>query len=250
MSIGIYKITNKINNKCYIGQSIHIEERWTDEKYCAFEPTNPHYNSILSKAFRKYGIENFNFEILEKCPYEFLNEREKFYIQKYDSYYNGYNATTGGEGNSHNEIKITKEELLEIYDLLLNSSLSQKDIATKYNVGEDTISNINHGKTRIINGYSFPLRNNKNKKNYCCDCGIEILSSSIRCNSCAKKLRRVVERPNREELKNLIRTSNFSAIAKSFGVADNTIRKWCDSYNLPRRASEIKRFSEEEWNKI
>lgn len=172
MSMGIYKITNKINNKSYIGQSIHIEDRWTDEKYCAFEPTAHRYNTILSQAFRKYGIDNFVFEILEQCSQEELNEKEKYYIQKYDSYYNGYNATMGGEGNIHNEIKITKEELLEIYDLLLNSTISQKDIAIKYNVGEDTISNINHGKTRIINGYSFPLRKNRNEKKYCCDCGV------------------------------------------------------------------------------
>ena len=70
-----------------------------------------------------------------------------------------------------------------------------------------------------------------------------------RCISCAAKLQpRVVEnRPNREELKEMIRTMPFTAIGKKYGVTDNAIRKWCDSYNLPRKSSEIKKYSEEEW---
>ena len=54
------------------------------------------YNYLLSRAFRKYGIENFSFEILEECSKEDLDDREIYYISKYDSYFNGYNQTTGG----------------------------------------------------------------------------------------------------------------------------------------------------------
>jgi hypothetical protein len=64
-----------------------------------------------------------------------LNEKEKYYIEKYDTYFNGYNETTGGTLNENNCIKISKEELLKIYDLLINSSLSQKEIALLFNVG-------------------------------------------------------------------------------------------------------------------
>jgi transposase len=54
----------------------------------------------------------------------------------------------------------------------------------------------------------------------------------------------------REELKQLIRTTPFTQIGKQFGVSDNTIRKWCDKYNLPRKVSEIKKYSDEDWSKI
>ena len=55
---------------------------------------------------------------------------------------------------------------------------------------------------------------------------------------------------SREELKNLIRTTPFTKIGEKYGVSDNTIRKWCDKYNLPRKAAEIKKISDEDWLKI
>lgn len=62
--IGIYKITNKINHKCYIGQSNHIEKRLRDHKTYEWK-RHPEYP--LYKAFIKYGIENFTFEVIEEC---------------------------------------------------------------------------------------------------------------------------------------------------------------------------------------
>lgn len=54
----------------------------------------------------------------------------------------------------------------------------------------------------------------------------------------------------REELKQLIRNQSFLAIGKQFNVSDNAIRKWCDKYNLPRKKTEIKNYSDKEWNLI
>lgn len=54
----------------------------------------------------------------------------------------------------------------------------------------------------------------------------------------------------REELKNLIRTTPFTRIGEQYNVSDNAVRKWCDKYNLPRKVSEIKQYSDEEWEKI
>lgn len=67
---------------------------------------------------------------------------------------------------------------------------------------------------------------------------------------CAHIAQRKASRPSREELKKLIRTTAFITIGKQYGVSDNTIRKWCDSYNLPRRVSEIKKYSDKEWENI
>ena len=58
------------------------------------------------------------------------------------------------------------------------------------------------------------------------------------------------EKPSREELKILIRTLPFTQIGEKYNVSDNAIRKWCDNYNLPRRVSDIKKYSEEEWKNI
>ena len=96
--------------------------------------------------------------------------------------------------------------------------------------------------------------NGKNKKQYskkyyCIDCGTEITKEATRCHSCAAKLQpRIVEnRPSREELKVLIRTLPFTKIGEQYHVSDNTIRKWCEAYNLPKKVSEIKQYSEEQW---
>ena len=95
----IYKIINKINKKCYIGQTKNSpERRWTEHKRDSKEGNNYLYN-----AMRKYGIENFEFEVIESdIPIEKLNEREIYWIEQYNSfsdYGKGYNLTKGGGQN-------------------------------------------------------------------------------------------------------------------------------------------------------
>ena len=88
----IYKITNTINNKCYIGQSINITARWQAHKNAVNSKTLYHYP--LYRAFRKYGLENFTFTVIEECPVSQLNEKEIFWIQYYNSFLDknkGYN---------------------------------------------------------------------------------------------------------------------------------------------------------------
>ena len=100
--------------------------------------------------------------------------------------------------------------------------------------------------------------NGKNKKqlekhNYCIDCGKEIHLSSNRCIECqAKKQTIPLEQMpvTREELKQLIRKKPFVQIGLQFKVSDNAIRKWCDKFNLPRKATEIKKYTDEEWENI
>ena len=91
--IGIYKIENKINGKVYIGQSIHIGQRWNEHLYQSSHCT------LLKYALAKYGQENFSFEVEEECIKEELSDKENYYILLYhsndDKY--GYNETTGYE---------------------------------------------------------------------------------------------------------------------------------------------------------
>lgn len=95
--IGIYKITNKLNNKCYIGQSKDIYVRIKKHLSKTYEVNSAQYSFQIYQALRKYGIGNFKVEVLEECDADVLNEREIYWIQYYDSFKNGYNATLGGD---------------------------------------------------------------------------------------------------------------------------------------------------------
>lgn len=95
---GIYKITNLINNKSYIGQALDIKDRWNRHK-------RTHDNCAIHQAFEKYGLTNFSFEVIEECLPEQLNEREIYWIAQFDSYKNGYNMNPGGEGGCPRKVR-------------------------------------------------------------------------------------------------------------------------------------------------
>ena len=91
----------------------------------------------------------------------------------------------------------------------------------------------------------------ENKNQYFCpDCGAPVSEEGRRCITCARIFSRKVERPSREELKNLIRNKPFTQIGKDFDVTDNAVRKWCKVYNLPSQKKIINKYSEEEWKGI
>jgi hypothetical protein len=95
---GIYAIVNTKNNKIYVGQSRDIVCRWRMHKHEL--NTNTHYNSHLQRSWNSYGGDSFDFIILELCNTSQLNEREMFYINKYNTtkYDCGYNMCGGGDG--------------------------------------------------------------------------------------------------------------------------------------------------------
>lgn len=95
--------------------------------------------------------------------------------------------------------------------------------------------------------------NEKNQKHQptCNNCGALITSKSKGlCENCAHLQARIAIRPDRNELKYMIRTIPFVQIAQKYNVSDNAIRKWCKSMNLPSKKTEIKSYSEEEWQFI
>lgn len=95
--VGIYKITNTLNDKCYIGQSIDIETRWIQHIH---EGKHNTQKGKLYPAIFQNGIENFIFEVIEECPLdqEILNKKERYWIKFYNSFEDGYNSTIGGQG--------------------------------------------------------------------------------------------------------------------------------------------------------
>ena len=145
----IYKITNTLNGKIYIGQtSTTIEHRWKQH----IQDSKKYKDRPLYRAFNKYGIDVFKIETIEQCPPEKVNERECFWITYYNSYHYGYNATLGGEGR----LKYNYEEIGNKYLELKN----QAETARFFGCSEDIV--------RIaldaLNISRFPMTNEKLKK--------------------------------------------------------------------------------------
>lgn len=102
--IGIYKYTNKINGHSYIGQSINLEQRKLAHQSAAFNKNANDYDSQFHQAIRKYSLENFTYEVIaeissEEYTKEMLDDLEVYFINYYDTFKNGYNATEGGSNN-------------------------------------------------------------------------------------------------------------------------------------------------------
>lgn len=96
----IYKISNNINGKSYVGKTLKsIKERWKqhinskDKEECKNRP--------LYRAFNKYGVDNFTIQQLEECSEEVVNDREIYWIRTLGTFHKGYNATKGGDGRAY-----------------------------------------------------------------------------------------------------------------------------------------------------
>ena len=181
----------------------------------------------------------------------------------YDSYRIGYNCTYGGQGRSCSQVKLSNDDVLKIYQLLLDFEFTQNEIAKRFNVSYQTISDINNGKSRRMDGYDFPLRKHNiqhenflkqkinkpkvqkiqfiKKEKYCIKCGKIISdSSSGLCVDCYNLSQRRVERPSKHKLAEEICETSFLQVGKKYGVSDNAIRKWCKAYDLPTKKKELK----------
>lgn len=159
MEKAIYKITNKINGKLYIGQTIHPDRRWTEHKQKA-----RHGQDLfpIHLAIKKYGEENFLFEIIEWT--ENYDDEEKRLIKEFNTICpNGYNIGEGGENyimyGENNPRNIVKESdiPLIIQDLKKNL-LTDREIAKKYNLTDKIIADINHGYSHKQLNEIYPLR--------------------------------------------------------------------------------------------
>lgn len=129
----IYKIENKINNKIYIGKTLlTIEKRFKKHKNDSTRERN--LNRPLYRAMNKYGIDNFEISMLEECENLIANEREIFFIEQYESFKYGYNATIGGDGKQFID-----------YDLVVDTYRNLKNItktAKSLNICISSVKNI------------------------------------------------------------------------------------------------------------
>ena len=105
----IYVIRNTINDKVYVGQTTQtINIRFTNHKMAS----RTGEDTKFYRAMRKYGEENFYPELLEQVEIEDLNDRERYWIKYYNSYYNGYNSTLGGD----QPYRINYDKVKELWD--------------------------------------------------------------------------------------------------------------------------------------
>lgn len=145
----IYKITNTINNKCYIGLTKNLVNRIWEHKKCS---SGKHkINCYIHKAINKYGEANFRLDVIEKCTEFNVHEKEKFYIKLYKSNNCtfGYNLTTGGENPTDNmEVtlrrRLANKTMVSVasYDLngiLLKTFISVKECSRFYSINDSDI---------------------------------------------------------------------------------------------------------------
>lgn len=119
---GIYKISNKDNGKVYIGKSKDIMQRWSAHERAL--QANNHHSPKLQMDFNNYGgIEAFEFSIIEICAASELNDKEKYYINKFDSINNGYNVSGGESEIANTEIVFTNESYEELLNRLGGSCI-------------------------------------------------------------------------------------------------------------------------------
>lgn len=169
---GIYLIRNKLNNKIYIGQSVDIKRRLM-EHYRSGQPniyaihSEKDKNVPIHKAMQKYGIDNFEAQVLEQCEKSQLDNQEKFWISHFKSNVKeiGYNVTEGGQknialtGELHSQAKLTQQNVDEIIALLKNTNLSLREISKRYNnISTSALCMINTGKTWHNDKYTYPIR--------------------------------------------------------------------------------------------
>ena len=139
----IYKVTNQINGKMYIGKTENSNpyERWKEHLRAYKKPRNekrPFYD-----AMKKYGPDNFKFELIDEFENgQILSEKESEYIMKYRTYIrfkdcNGYNATLGGDGTSYLNLNI--HDVIEYY---FEMNLNVRQTAKHFKVSTDTIEKI------------------------------------------------------------------------------------------------------------
>lgn len=124
----IYEITNILNQKKYIGKTEQsIEKRFKEHCSDAFKERNE--KRPLYAAMRKYGIENFQIELIEETDNP--NEREIFWIEQKRTFKNGYNATMGGDGKKYLDYDLIISEYSEIQNMT--------KVAEKLNISVDSV---------------------------------------------------------------------------------------------------------------
>lgn len=142
----------------YVGQTVNLKLR--DKRHREIDPWDKNlreYNYPLSRGIRKYGNDAYKLIILEdNLSQEQLNEREKYWIAYYDTYYHGYNQSLGGANPVM--VKHNEDEIDKVIDLLKNTSKTFQEIADECEISITHVYNINTGQRRKRDNLQYPIR--------------------------------------------------------------------------------------------
>lgn len=244
--VGIYKFTNRITGQSYVGRSVDIEERYKDHKRRSDPSKSNFENTYFHRVMAEYGFDIYDFEILEECPEEMLDEREQYYIKKLGTKYpNGYNIEIGGT-HARFPLKVTRSDVYGIQQDLKDGILPLKEIGQKYGISYSEVYLINNGKHWKSEYETYPLRKlqlgsaRKKPREVCAKCGKPITEY------CGCKLCRVCFyeqqhkfTPSKDELANMLRQYKPTEIAKMLFVCRNTILNWRNRYGLDSHGNDI-----------
>lgn len=200
----IYAYKKKSTQKIvYIGQTVNLKQRHkVHTEYDPYNKNTREYNYPLSRGIRKYGKEEYELVVLEQnIPRDLLDEREKYWIAYYDTYWHGYNQSIGGTFPT--KPIFTEDKIDLVINMLLDENYSYQDIMDKTGISMTHIYNINIGARRKRDDLTYPIR---------------------RPNSKGTKGLKLTQEQNLEVhnmLKNTKKT--FKEIGKIFGVAGETI---------------------------
>lgn len=246
MTIGIYCIKNKINNKIYIGQALNIEYRWKTHIYNLNKNTI-RCNDYLLNHWKKYGKDNFEFLIIEECLEKDLNERETYWTKYYKSTDRnfGYNIKEAGSNGHHSEE--TKRKISENHTGINNpfygknhskehieklieinkkpKSLKQKENISKSHKGK--IKSLEHrqnlSKSIKESGSHSGFNNGMYGKHHSNETRLKISENSKK-NCKDKHNRSKIKIEDMIEIKQLIsQNKQISVIAKMYNVTAKTI---------------------------
>lgn len=195
----IYIIKNTVNKKVYIGQTtMSVKERWTAHMKPSTAKQRHTYK--LYNAIRKYGRDNFYYEILEEnIDVDDLNYKEILYIEAYDSFYNGYNSTKGGDGR------------------YINKQYDVDNIIFRYKNGESAPS--------IALDYDV------------CGCTIRRIleANNIERRQSGRKL----EDHMIDEILELVKTNTYEQVGELYGVDKATIRRFLKKHGFRKRNRKV-----------
>lgn len=150
-TIGVYRITNKLTNQCYIGSSMNVKQMWTIHK--CHSSWKKQKDNRLYQDFQMYGLNNFTFEVVEECTIKNLREREQAWIEVLQPSYNDRNAFQTVEKRKEYNKEYQKSEKRKAY---LKEYHNQLCI---YNNEEITLDALSHRFKR--SGISNPTKEAK-----------------------------------------------------------------------------------------
>ena len=223
MTTGIYMFTNKENGKKYIGQSVNIERR--KEEHIKWPSKYSKFDNYLKVA----GINAFDFVILEECKANQLDEREKYWIEFYNSIEEGYNLVPGGQnyrGQENIRAKLNDDQVYQIIILLEQGELNNSEIAKKFNVHHNTIDYINRCKTWThLHDYKENIRQtNLNKRKRPHSSFTSGLNGSTKIDE--KKALQIIESLSNANFKSLAQTSRDHNVSIDIVTDINRCRTW------------------------